>query len=78
MRKYFNLENFKWLATALIITSAVVAAAGYHPYNFLWSSIGSVCWTVVGIVTHDKPLLTLNAFMTALQLMAYFTNGGTL
>lgn len=72
------LNVVKWLATGLIIIGAVVAAGGYNPYNYLWSTVGSVFWFYVGVQTEDKPLMTLNAFMAALAVMAYFANGGTL
>jgi len=68
------VETIKWIATSLIIFSAVVAAFGYMPYNFLLGSVGSLFWIYVGVAQSDKPLIALNSFMAILALAAYFNN----
>ena len=52
-----NIKFLKWTATALTLTGILTFYLDFYPYSMIPHSFGILCWTAVGIVTKDKPLL---------------------
>ena len=52
-----NIKFLKWTATVLTLTGILTFYLDFYPYSMIPHSFGILCWTVVGIITKDKPLL---------------------
>ena len=52
-----KIKALKWTATALTLTGILTFYLDFYPYSMIPHSLGIICWTVVGTVTKDKPLL---------------------
>ena len=59
----------KWVANILIVVAAVVTAFDIHPWNKVLFLVGSLLWTVVGIMWRQPSLWTLNAFCAILYII---------
>ena len=52
-----EIRVLKWVATILTLSGILTFYLDYYPYSMIPHSLGIICWTVVGIITKDKPLL---------------------
>jgi len=52
-----EIRVLKWVATILTLSGILTFYLDYYPYSMIPHSLGIICWTGVGIVTKDKPLL---------------------
>ena len=52
-----NIKFLKWTATALTLTGILTFYLDFYPYSMIPHGFGILCWTAVGIITKDKPLL---------------------
>lgn len=66
--------NIRWLATAVVISGAAMAAIGQVPFCFLVLFIGSLLWIKAAHDDKDNPLLALNTTMAVFNLIAYLNN----
>ena len=66
-----NTKEFvlKWLANIVIVAAAVATAFDIHPWNKVLFLLGSLLWTVVGIMWRQPSLWTLNAFCAILYII---------
>ena len=59
----------KWVANIVIVVAAVATAFDIHPWNKVLFLVGSLLWTVVGIMWRQPSLWTLNAFCAVLYII---------
>jgi hypothetical protein len=59
----------KWVANIVIVVAAVATAFDIHPWNKVLFLVGSLLWTVVGIMWRQPSLWTLNAFCAILYII---------
>ena len=52
-----EIRVLKWVATILTLSGILTFYLDYYPHSMIPHSLGIICWTVVGIITKDKPLL---------------------
>jgi hypothetical protein len=62
-----------WIAPVATMIAAMMTAANLGVritgWGFVVFAIGSVCWSIVGIVSHQPNLLVANAFLTLVNLI---------
>tara|TARA_A100001015_G_scaffold16622_1_gene19426 strand:+ start:149 stop:382 length:234 start_codon:yes stop_codon:yes gene_type:complete len=54
----YNIKIFKWVATILTLAGILTFYLDFYPVSIIPHSLGIISWTLVGIITKDKPLLT--------------------
>ena len=52
-----KIRILKWTATVLTLSGILTFYLDYYPYSMIPHGLGVVCWTIVGTITKDKPLL---------------------
>ena len=52
-----KVKCLKWIATVLTLTGILSFYLDFYPYSMIPHSLGILTWTIVGLVTKDKPLL---------------------
>ena len=53
-----NIKIIKWIASILTLTGILSFYLDFYPISIVPHSLGIITWTIVGIITKDKPLLT--------------------
>ena len=59
----------KWLANIVIVAAAIATAFDITPWNKVLFLVGSLLWTVVGVMWRQPSLWTLNAFCATLYII---------
>ena len=52
-----EIKVLKWTATILTLLWILTFYLDYYPYSMIPHGLGIICWTLVGTITKDKPLL---------------------
>jgi hypothetical protein len=65
-------ETISWVATAATIIAASLTASNLGSrvtgYGFVVFTVGALCWTAVGMMTHQPALLWTNIVLTVLDI----------
>jgi hypothetical protein len=56
----------KWASSIVLIMCIISASANFHPWNLYLGLVGVSGWLVVGMLWHDRALITLNAVSVAI------------
>ena len=67
-----KLDIIKWVGTAAVIIAASSRAFGFHAVDLWLSIVGAGLWAWASIEMKDKPLIVVNAYMTAILLIGLF------
>lgn len=71
------IERVKWVGTTLFIIGAVLVSVSTwfssNPWTFGTFLIGHTLWTWAGVEEEDKALITLNAGMLFMDVVAIWT-----
>ena len=60
--KYDLSWYIKWLASLMLMIAVCFRAADFnHMFDLYFSFIGTIGWLIVGMLWHDRALITLNA-----------------
>ena len=69
----------KWFSTLLVIVAVVCRSLELHLYDMVFSLLGVIGWTFVGLKWHDRfPLTLLNTVLGVLLILGigkYFVGG---
>ena len=57
MNNFFK-KYLKWISTFLILTGILLTNLNIYPLNIYFHSLGVVGWTIEGVVSRDKAILT--------------------
>ena len=52
-----KVKHLKWIATVLTLTGILSFYLDFYPYSMIPHSLGITTWTIVGLITKDRPLL---------------------
>ena len=52
-----KVNLLKWIATVLTLTGILSFYLDFYPYSMIPHSLGITTWTIVGLITKDRPLL---------------------
>ena len=53
-----TIQNLKWLSTACVLSGILLTSLNIYPLNIFFHSAGAIGWTVAGVLTRDKALMT--------------------
>ena len=59
----------KWVSTLLVIVAVVCRSLELHLYDLVFSLLGVVGWTFVGLRWHDRALTLLNTVLGVLLIL---------
>ena len=59
----------KWVSTLLVIASVVCRSLELHLYDMVFSLLGVIGWTFVGLRWHDRALTLLNTVLGVLLIL---------
>ena len=68
----------KWFSTLLVIVAVVCRSLELHLYDLVFSLLGVIGWTFVGLKWHDRALTLLNTVLGVLLILGigkYFVGG---
>ena len=54
----FLKKYLKWISTFLVLTGILLTNLNVYPINLFFHGIGVVGWTIAGVITKDKAILT--------------------
>ena len=59
----------KWVSTILIILAVMCRSLELHLYDMMFSLLGVIGWTFVGLRWHDRALTLLNTVLCVLLIL---------
>ena len=62
----------KWIGTIASVIGSFTLAMQFALVGYCLFLIGSVSWLIVGIKNRDKPLITLNLFFFAANILGFY------
>jgi hypothetical protein len=62
----------QWFGTITSVTGSFIVALGFALIGYCAFILGAVSWLVVGIKGKNRPLITLNAFFLAANLIGLY------
>lgn len=85
MTQHFNVNKItprgdlswyvKWISSIIMLLGMSLTSIGFTPYNLFLHLIGVTGWLIVGVLWHDRALITVNsvgAFIFLTGLIKYF------
>lgn len=66
------MKNLKWFGTITSVLGSFIVALGYGFVGYCAFVLGAVSWLIVGFKDNNKPLITLNAFFLAANLIGLY------
>jgi hypothetical protein len=60
------LELIKWIGTICVIVAAACRAFEFHTTDLILSIFGASLWAYVAVVSKDKALFVVNAFIVTI------------
>ena len=67
-----NINNLKWLSTALVLAGILLTNLNIYPINIFLHGSGVVGWTIAGFLTKEKPILANFGLQIPLFIIGYF------
>ena len=58
-----ELETIKWMGTFVLFIGTVINSFNIYPLGPIILLMGGVLWSIVGIISHDIPLIVTNVSM---------------
>ena len=66
-----TINNLKWLSTVLILTGILLTNLNNYPINILIHGLGAMGWSIAGLITKDKALMTNFGLQIPLFVIGY-------
>lgn len=63
-----ELETIKWMGTAILFIGTVINSFNVYPLGPIILLMGGVLWSIVGIISHDIPLIVTNVSMLLMSI----------
>jgi hypothetical protein len=58
-----NVKALKWIGTIGFMICQILTSLNIgYPINIIMGIVGGVCWTWVGVITKDTPLIIVDLF----------------
>ena len=68
----FIKKYLKWISTALILTGILLTNLNTYPINIYFHGLGVIGWTIAGLISKDKAILTNFGLQIPLFLMGIY------
>ena len=65
-------NNLKWLSTVLILTGILLTNLNNYPLNIFIHGLGAIGWSIAGLITKDRALMT--NFGLQIPLSSFFVS----
>ena len=62
-------QQLAWLATAVLLVAATMAAFNMYPYYSYAFTVANGLWVLIGVLWKEKSLIVLNAGLTIIYLV---------
>lgn len=66
-----QLILLKWMGTTLCLIGIALTSFNLYPANIIFSLVGSILWTLAGILQHDAPLVLVEGVAVVLYLVGF-------
>ena len=73
MPNQHSLLLVKWLGTTLCLVGIALTSFNLYPANIIFSLIGSILWTIAGILQHDAPLVLVEGVAVLLYTVGFIS-----
>ena len=67
-----STNNLKWMSTVLILTGILLTNLNNYPINIFIHGLGAIGWTVAGLITKDRALMTNFGLQIPIFALGYF------
>ena len=67
-----SLKQLKWTSTVLILFGILLTNLNFYPLNIFSHGLGAVGWSIVGIMSRDKALMTNFGLQIPLFVIGYY------
>lgn len=68
-----QLITLKWLGTTLCLIGIALTSFNIYPANIIFGLMGSVLWTMAGILQRDAPLILVEGVAVMLYIGGFVT-----
>ena len=62
-------EKFKWIGTAFVLSGILLTNLNYYPLNIFLHGTGVVFWTITGLLSKDKAIITNFGFQIPIFIL---------
>ena len=69
---YFIKKYLKWVSTFLVLTGILLTNLNHYPINIFFHGAGVVGWTIAGLLSNDKAILTNFGLQIPLFLIGFY------
>ena len=69
---FISTNNLKWASTVLILTGILLTNLNNYPINIFIHGLGAIGWTVAGLITKDRALMTNFGLQIPIFVLGYF------
>ena len=69
---FISTNNLKWASTVLILTGILLTNLNNYPINIFIHGLGAIGWTVAGLITKDRALMTNFGLQIPIIALGYF------
>jgi len=69
---FISTNNLKWGSTVLILTGILLTNLNNYPINIFIHGLGAIGWTVAGLITKDRALMTNFGLQIPIFVLGYF------
>ena len=66
-----SINNLKWLSTFLILTGILLTNLNNYPVNIFIHGLGAVGWSIAGLITKYRALMTNFGLQFPLFVIGY-------
>lgn len=73
MPKQHSLLLVKWFGTTFCLVGIALTSFNVYPLNLFFGLIGSVLWTLAGILQRDAPLFLVEFVAVLLYLVGFIS-----
>lgn len=71
-----SVQNLKWASTACVLVGIFLTALNIYPINIMFHFTGSLGWTIVGVATKDRAIMTNFGLQLPLFLIGFANLAG--
>jgi hypothetical protein len=68
-----QLITVKWLGTTLCLVGIALTSFNIYPANIILSLVGSILWTMAGILQRDAPLILVEGVAVFLYSVGFIS-----
>ena len=66
------MNKLQWFGTVSSVLGSFIVALGFTLIGYLAFLFGAITWLVVGFVSKNKPLIVLNGFFLAANMIGLY------